>query len=97
MPLRWQTNTAVKTANYTAAPGDLVRCDPSGGAFAVTLPTVAGDDRMIVIKNVTTSTNAITITPDGSDTIDLAASLVMDVGLQAIILIPDGVTNWMVI
>lgn len=33
--------TAVKTANYTAAAGEVVLCNTTGGTFAVTLPNIA--------------------------------------------------------
>ena len=48
MAIQWDTNTAIKTANYTAAAGDVVLCDPSGGAFAVTLPSAVATAHAIV-------------------------------------------------
>ena len=89
--------TAVKTSAHTAAIGELVRCDPSGGAFTVTLPTAASvSGQKIVIKNVTTSTNIITLDGDGSETIDGSLTVLMSVGYQALTLCSDG-TNWMII
>ena len=38
---RLPVGTTVQTAAYTASPGELVLCNPSGGAFAVTLPAAA--------------------------------------------------------
>lgn len=87
------TPTAVKTAAYTAVNGDMVLCDPSGGAFAVTLPAAVPGELPILVKNNTTSTNAITITRAGSDTIDGATTLAMTTSRQSVMLIP-GVAQW---
>jgi len=91
------TQTTVKTANYTAAWGELVRCDPSGGAFTVTLPTASGNaQRRIVIKNTTSDTTAITIDGNGAETIDGAATVIMATGYASLTLVSDG-TNVMII
>lgn len=97
MPLLWLTNTAVLTSNYSATEGDFVVCNPTGGAFAITIPLSADCSRMIVIKNQSASTNNITLTRSGSNTIDGATTFVMNVARQAIILIPDRVSDWMII
>lgn len=55
-----------KTANYSAAPGDLVACDTTGGTFAVTLPAASGGKGRIVVK-WTAGTAAPTIGLTGSD------------------------------
>lgn len=64
------------TAAYTAEPGEMVICDPTSGAFAVTLPAVTdGFERMeINVKHDSDSGNDITLTPNGSETIDGAAT-----------------------
>lgn len=53
-----------KTAAYTAVPGDLVRCDATGGAFAITIPSASnliGQQSIIVVK-IDSSANAVTLT-----------------------------------
>jgi hypothetical protein len=69
--------SATKTGAYSTTASDFtVPCDPSGGAFTVTLDnTVAQTGQVYNVKNVTTSTNAITIAPS-SGTIDGTASIV---------------------
>ena len=67
-PVLWAT--ALKTSGYTAAAWDQVLCDPTGGAFQVTIPngTAALKGRRIGVKNYGTSTNTITLdtsTPNG--------------------------------
>lgn len=90
--------TAVKVANYNAAIGELVRCDPSGGAFAVNLPASAAGNagRSIEVKNVTASANNITITPNGGNTIDGAATLVIAAARGKAVLRDNGAGDWMV-
>jgi uncharacterized protein YceK len=60
------TPTAVKTGNYTAAAGDLVPCDTSGGTFTVTLPTAPADKSVIAIKLVTAG-STLNLALGGSD------------------------------
>lgn len=65
------TPTAVKTANYSAAAGDFVPCDTSGGAFAVTFPTAPADGTVVAVKLVTAG-NTLTLTLGGSDVFNKA-------------------------
>lgn len=65
-------NVVSKTANYTlTAQDDIVSVDPTGGTVTITVPTasVAYKGKIYVIKNASSSTNAINITPT-SGTID---------------------------
>lgn len=69
--------TAVKTANYTAAPSDLVPCDSTAGGFTVTLPTTPADLTLIEVKHIIQGTtsgtgNSITIATGGADVINRA-------------------------
>lgn len=69
------TVTATKTANYTAADGEVVMCDPSGGGFTVTLPAGNSAKRQqVAVKNDTNSTNTITVDTPGAETIDGVAT-----------------------
>lgn len=87
----------VKTADYTAVIGELVRCDPSGGGFEVTLPTAVGNDGMgITIKNVTDSTNAIALNTTSGQTIDGAASGVVTIAeARGTLTVISDDANWM--
>jgi hypothetical protein len=88
-------NTAVKTSAYTAVVNDRVLVDPSGGAFAVTLPTAVGiAGQSIGVKNVTDSENAVTIS-HATQTIDGDASYTLNTSRAFVTLVSDG-ANWMV-
>lgn len=66
--------TAAITANY----GDLLLCDPTAGAFAVTFPSFKDfPGGKIIVKNKSASTNAITVTARTGETIDDASTLVI--------------------
>jgi hypothetical protein len=65
--------TAVKTANYTAAAGDLVPVDTTSGAVTVTLPNAPADKTMVAVKHIIQGgTNAVTIACAGSDVFNRA-------------------------
>lgn len=88
------TPTPVKTSAYTAAIGEQVLCNPTGGAFTVTLPSAVNlDGRSILVSNRSSSTTAITIDGFGAETINGAATQTIVTAWQTVILIPDG-TNW---
>lgn len=62
---------ATVTAAYTATYGEIVLCDPTSAGFTVSLPTAVGHDgEQVLLVNASASTNAITIDPNGSETIN---------------------------
>jgi hypothetical protein len=63
------TATAVKTTAYTAVSGDLVRADATAGTVPIALPAAAAG-LAIAIKKTDSSTNTVTFTANGADTID---------------------------
>jgi len=68
--------TAVKTTNYTAAVGDLVLLNLSGGAFTVTLPTAPADAAQVGVLVATPSGSgaAATVSRGGSDSINVSGT-----------------------
>jgi len=76
-------------SNYYAS------CDASGGAFPLTLPSAstAGAGRPYKVKNAVSTANAVTLTADGSDTIDGAATAAISYPV-AVVVTSDGVSNW---
>jgi hypothetical protein len=95
---------ATITANYAVGVNDLILpVNASGGSVTITLPPANSDapisSRILIIKSIAAvGANSITITPNGSDTIDGAANLVINnssPALLAVLLCSDGVSNWM--
>jgi hypothetical protein len=80
-----------------ASANQVVRVDPSGGGFSVTLPAaVSFGGQVIVIKNVTISTNVVTVLPSGADSIDGLLSQLLSGDHFLIQFISDGASSWMI-
>lgn len=88
-----------KTAAYTADLDDqVITCNSTGGAFAVTLPSAAlfapsGATRELTIVKTDASANAVTITAAGSDLIQGSATQTLDVRYDSMTLYSDG-SGW---
>jgi len=89
------TPTASKTANYTAASGQLVLCNANGGAFTVTLPASPSAGVTVGAKKTDVSGNAITVVGSGGTTIDGDATCVITSPEAAATFVFDG-TNWQI-
>ncbi len=92
------TPTAVVQGNYSAKLGELVLVDPTSGALAISLPGAGRDDagRELVVKNTTTSTNAITVRPPGSVKINATTAWTMSTSLQSTRFCWDGTAWWVI-
>lgn len=88
---------AAKTAAYTVtAVDDVVTVDSTSGAIVITLPTAVGAaPKQVVIKKMVAA-NTVTITPNGAETIDGAATLVLSAQWSVGRLIPFN-GNWITI
>jgi hypothetical protein len=87
--------TTLKIGNYNAAIGQLVQGDPTGGAFNVNLPAAIAGSGPITIVNQSDSPNAITVVPNGFDTIKGVGSQILLQARDSIQLFSDGVSDWM--
>jgi hypothetical protein len=73
--------TSVKTSSYTAAAGDFIPVDASGGSVAITLPTAPASGTRVEIKMINTAVNTtngygnntVTYTTGGSDVLNKAS------------------------
>jgi hypothetical protein len=90
--------SASKTSAYTATSNDgIILCDSSGGAFTVTLPAAASNSGKILrFKKTDTSTNAVTVDGNASETIDGALTLKLCSRYDFLDIVSDG-SNWQVI
>jgi hypothetical protein len=93
-------NVVTKVADYTITALDwTVLADAAGGAFNVTLPSVAANrGRVFIVKRINAGANKPTIITTGGDTIDGAATLVLTPQYaSAMVQAPDAGTDWMVL
>lgn len=92
--------TAVKTTNYTAATGDLVLLNLSGGAFTVTLPTAPADAAQVGVLVTTPSGSgaAATVSRGGSDSINVSGTTSTTVtGRNEVLVLQysSAITTWL--
>lgn len=92
------TLAAPTTMAYSAAYNEMVLCDASGGTFAVTLPSSAGataGENCVGVTNLTSDTTAISIVPDGTDTINGSTDpFILNQPFGSISFVSDGAGNW---
>jgi hypothetical protein len=85
------------SATSPAVFGDYVLADATSGNISVNLPSVATTSlKKIDVKKIDATANTVTITPDGSDTIDGQASFIISNQYDSISLMTDG-ANWILI
>lgn len=92
-----------KDTNYTVLEADvtsLIRVDTSGGTRTITLPQISSlvADFDIIIDKVTSDANAVTISRQGSDTINGGTLYTLTAQYQSAWVVADRATNtWSVI
>lgn len=91
------TALSTLTAAYTVTDTDSVMlCNPTSGAFTVTLPSAASiAGRQYTIKRVNTS-NAVTVAAASGQTIEGSATFVLSTGFAGITVVSDG-SNWWIV
>jgi len=87
-----------KTATYTVVAGDddyVLTMDASGGTrtFTLTAAATLGDGFVVTLKKIDSSSNAVTIDANSSETIDGALTVVLTSQYETTTLICDG-SNW---
>lgn len=89
--------TTAKTADYTAAAGDLVVCDASSGAFTVTFPAApSADDKIGVYLESGSSTLAITVAGNGKTLANFGSSKTLQAPGDILIFQYNG-TKWVTV
>lgn len=88
-----------KTTTYTADPAtdDVILCSASGGAFSVNLPAAASNSgKRFWIKKTDSTSNAVTLDGNASETIDGATTYAMIIQNECIQVVCDG-SGWRII
>ena len=82
---------------YVAGVPQYVFITTGAVAFAVTLPTAVGiAGRLYTFKKIDAGIGAVTITPNGAETIDLAANYSLAASQKYVTIISDGAVWWVV-
>lgn len=86
-----------KSAAYTATAADnVIVCNSTTAAFTVTLPTAVGAlGRTYTVKKTDSSANAVTVDPNGAQTVDGAATYTLAKQWQSVTVVSDG-ANWQI-
>jgi len=89
---------ATKTTTYAITQdNEVVLADATGGAFDVDLPAAAGCKGWLeTIKKIDSSANAVTVDPDGVETIDADTTLILDSQYSSAQIVCDGTEWWIV-
>lgn len=92
-------NITVKTTNYTLIGNDdVLLVDATSGVITITLPKISiAEGCTYVVKKVDSSSNAVTIDPDGSETIDGATTHVLSSQYDRVEFIADAGRGWHII
>ena len=91
-PAGWTVKSV--SANYTAADGEIVLVDASGGAVTITLPSPSSGAR-VRVKKTDASANTVTVSPSATETIDGASSHSISKQYETYEYVSDG-TNWFI-
>lgn len=84
------TNTTLTDNHYYIA------VDATAGNVTITLPACTALVQTYIIKRIDNSGNTVTITPDGSDTIELSANKTLTSN-ESVIIVSDGDDNWEIV
>lgn len=86
-----------KTTTYVVTLLDhVILCNASGGAFTVTLPTAASGKIVYHIKKIDSSSNAVTVDGNGSETIDDELIKIISIQHNSMMVVSD-LSNWHII
>jgi hypothetical protein len=83
------------TGDTTAAPQDVILADASSQSITVTLPTPT-EGYSVTVKRTDSSSNAVSIAPSGSETVEGSSSEALEYQFEAITVVSDG-TDWFII
>lgn len=81
---------------YTAALADeFIEADATNGAITINLPTAVGNDgKRYWIKKIDSSANAVTVDGDGAETIDDAATFILNSQYDTLAIVSNGAEWW---
>lgn len=93
-----QNSLVSKSTTYTALTSDnIIECDTSGAGFSVNLYPASGNaGRVLTFKMVGTGTNALTVDPNASETIDGVTTTTLNTQYESLTIACNG-SNWSIL
>ena len=85
--------TTVSSLTTLNATHGYVLCNAASGAFTLNLPA-ASTRKRYHLKKIDASANAITVTPNGADTIQGAGTFSLNTQYKSITIYSDGTSTW---
>jgi hypothetical protein len=86
----------VSTAQYSATDKSVILCDASGGGIVVNLPSASvATGYTYFIKKTDASTNTVTVSAYGSETIDGAPTVLLSLQYESLVIVCDG-SRWLI-
>lgn len=87
-----------KSADYTATLKDeQISCNANSAAFTITLPTAVGNaGKLYSIKKTDSTFNAVTVEPDGAETLEGASNSTVNTQNECLTICSDG-ANWYIV
>jgi hypothetical protein len=99
LPAGALTVTSIQTTGFTATDGVLYPCDTTSAGFTATLPPTPTAGMRVAIVDIagTASTNNITVGRNGSEIMDLAEDLIIDVDYAKVYLVYNATRGWLIL
>jgi len=91
--------TSIQTTGFTATDGVLYPCDTTSAGFTITLPPTPTAGQRVGIVDIagTASINNITVGRNGSEIMDLAENLIIDIDYAKVYLVYNATRGWLIL
>jgi hypothetical protein len=93
------TDPTIRTSGFTAIDGVLYPCDTTSAGFTVTLPLTPTAGQRVAIVDIagTAGSNNITVGRNGSEIMDLAEDLIIDIDYAKVYLVYNTTRGWLIL
>ena len=99
LPAGALTVTSIQTTGFTATDGVLYPCDTTGAGFTVVLPPTPTAGQRVAIVDIAgaASRNNITVDRNGSEIMDLAENMSIDIDYAKVYLVYNATRGWLIL
>ena len=99
LPAGALTVTSIQTTGFTATDGVLYPCDTTSAGFTVVLPLTPTAGQRVAIVDIAgaASSNNITVDRNGSEIMDLAENMTIDIDYAKVYLVYNATRGWLIL